>query len=484
MLACVTTSGLVRLCEREALPIASIAVWVVVVSAWIPSLVVPDSWMTLADGRHIVEHWLPADDSLTVWTSGRRWTDQQWAAQVTLYEVVHHGGLVAAVGLALACVALALTVCALAARRLGGSSRSTALALLAPAVASPWIGEIRAQLFAVVLFAVVYGLLALDSRRPSRRVLWVLPVLVVWANLHGSVALAAGLTAAYGLTRVRSLEGLLLVVGAPLSLLASPYGFHLASYYRVMLVDPPFAHAVVEWQPASFARPTALFFLTAFVAAVLWGSHRRLLTTFECWTLPLLLGASLIAIRNALWFELALAVSLPRLIDAAWPSAIRLTAAVRRLNMRIAVVAVSLGVVIVAAQLARTPGELRQLYPQVYADTVAMAAGPNGTVLAADEHADWLLWSEPQLAGRIAYDVRFELMDAHEIDEILRLRREAPSIWQRCAASYRVVTFADHGALDEARREHLLLPGSGTIVDTPGFIAVAQPGVESRRCDL
>jgi hypothetical protein len=351
-------------------------------------------------------------------------------------------------------------------------------------VASPWLGEIRAQLFAVVLFTLAYSLLALDSHRPGRRVLWVLPLLVVWANLHGSVALAAALVAGYGLTRLRSLGGALLVVGAPLSLLASPYGFHLAGYYRLMLIDPPFAHAVVEWQPASFGRPTVGFFVTAFLAAVLWGSHRRRLTLFERWTLPLLLAASLLAIRNALWLELALAISLPRLIDAAWPSAIQLTAAVRRLNVRIAVVAVSLATLIVAVQLVRTPAELRREYPQVYADTVAIAAGPDGTVLAADEHADWLLWAEPQLAGRIAYDVRFELMNKHEIDQILKLRREASSVWQRCATSYRVITFPNRAALAEARRDHLLLPGSGTIVDTPGFIAVAQPRLTSQHCEL
>jgi hypothetical protein len=31
-------------------------------------------------------------------------------------------------------------------------------------------------------------------------------------------------------------------------------------------------------------------------------------------------------------------------------------------------------------------------------------------VFADDRHADWLLWAQPSLRGRIAYDIRFELL--------------------------------------------------------------------------
>ena len=62
-----------------------------------------------------------------------------------------------------------------------------------------------------------------------------------------------------------------------------------------------------------------LFFASALVAAGLWGAHRRTLTRFERWALPLLLVAAFAALRNGVWFELAAAVSLPRLLDAARP---------------------------------------------------------------------------------------------------------------------------------------------------------------------
>jgi len=50
----------------------------------------------------------------------------------------------------------------------------------------------------VPLFALLVYLLARDSRRPSARVYWCLPLLVVWANLHGTVTMAAGLVALHG----------------------------------------------------------------------------------------------------------------------------------------------------------------------------------------------------------------------------------------------------------------------------------------------
>ena len=45
-------------------------------------------------------------------------------------------------------------------------------------------------------------LLAADSRKPSPRVYWCLPILVLWANLHGTASLGAMLVALRGVTLV------------------------------------------------------------------------------------------------------------------------------------------------------------------------------------------------------------------------------------------------------------------------------------------
>ena len=466
-----------RLLEEEALPLLIVFGWIALLFISMPVLLVSDSWLSLVDGRYVIQHGLPNVDTLMLWTSGHAWTDQQWGAHVLLYGAAAHGGLRLAVAIGIACVAGALLVALAVGRSLGGSARSRTIGLAVALLGAPWLAQVRSQSFALPLFVAVYGLLALDSRRPSRRVLCVFPLLVLWANLHGSVALGAGLVALYGLTLVRNrptrLRGLALCA-APLTLLASPYGFSLVGYYRLMLLHPPFVKYVVEWQSMSVTKVTVMFFLSAFVLAALWGGHRRRLTTFEQWSLVVLVVVALAAVRNAVWFELAAAVSLPRLLDAAWPSRIELTAGVRRLNLVLASAALVAVAAVGIVHLARGSTWLERDQPKADAAIVARAAGPDGIVLANSHDADWLLWHQPSLAGRIAYDVRFELLSAKQLEHLALLVGASHPIWKRCGSIARVVTF--HGAADEktALREGVLGPDRRTIIRAPKFVAVQQ----------
>jgi hypothetical protein len=469
------TSRLRALVERDALSIVVVAAWTCVLAALVPLLVVQDTFLALVDGRLIAAHGLPHVDTLTYWTLGRPWTDQQWGSHLVLYELARSGGLHLVVLAGIGCVVAALVVATVASRKLGASSRSAAIALLLPLVGYSSLMQVRTQSLALAPFVVVYGLLALDARRPGRRVLLVLPLLAVWANLHGSVALAAGLTALYGLTLVRRpaarTRALLLTVGAPLCVLASPYGLDLVGYYRTMLVSQPFASFIQEWQPPSVQAATAGFFVSAFVVTALWGRHQNILTSFERWALVLLLIGAMTAVRNAVWFELAAAVSFPRLLDAAWPSRIALTRSVRRVNVVLGSVAVAVALVAVTTALlrpvtSRSPGA---------AAVVAAAAGNHGLVLADDADADWLLWEQPALAGRVALDIRFELLNRRELGQISGFRLAAPAPWRRCGATARVVTFEGSRELGLFRQAGVLAPGSRTIVRDAGFAAVVQP---------
>ena len=63
---------------------------------------------------------------------------------------------------------------------------------------------------------------------------------------------------------------------------------------------------------------------------------------------------------------------------------------------------------------------------------------PNVRVWATDGTADWLLWRIPDLRGRLAYDVRFELYDQPTLDRIVDYgAREGD--WRRSLDGYRVV---------------------------------------------
>jgi hypothetical protein len=59
-------------------------------------------------------------------------------------------------------------------------------------------------------------------------------------------------------------------------------------------------------------------------------------------------------------------------------------------------------------------------------------------VYPSDKHADWVLWALPELRGRVAYDVRFELVTAEQLESIVRYKSLQPG-WDRVARNYRVV---------------------------------------------
>ena len=67
----------------------------------------------------------------------------------------------------------------------------------------------------------------------------------------------------------------------------------------------------------------------------------------------------------------------------------------------------------------------------------AATRDPNVRVWATDGTADWLLWRIPDLRGRLAYDVRFELYDAQALERIVdygrgrRLARSRPRVRRR-----------------------------------------------------
>ncbi|HZQ82304.1 MAG TPA: hypothetical protein VFB25_10065 [Gaiellaceae bacterium] len=467
-------AGVLAFLGENGLIVAFIAAWTAVLAAVLPNLFVSDTWLALVDGRLIAHSGIPHHDTLTYWTLGKHWVDQQWLAQLALYELARRGGLALVAALALLSVTATLAIAAGAARILGASARSTALVALLVIPGAPWLAQLRTQTFALPLYVIVFALLALDARAPGRRVLFVLPVLAVWANLHGSVSLAAGMTALYGLTLLakRELRGLALVA-APLTLLASPYGLGLVGYYRLMLLHPPFAKVVTEWQPMKVEGATAVFFVLAFVFAVLWGRHRRVLTSFEQWALPILLVAGLIAVRNALWLELGLAIAGPRLIDAAWRP-VEATAAVRRVNVALSTFAVLAAAVVVGGHLARPASWFEAQGSPAAAAAVARAAGAHGVVLADDGHADWLLWEQPQLAGRVAYDVRFELFDAAQMRRLVQLHDVRAGAWRTCGSTMAVVTYGTASLRRLLLSEHVLAAGARQIVRSKDFGAFAQ----------
>ena len=156
--------------------------------------------MAIVSGRWIAQHGLPSHDTLTVFAHGRRWTDQQWLAQLALYGLWRLGGMKLALFVHALLVTSGLAGAALYARTRGATARSVTWIAIPVLIAYyPVASVMRPQSFAFPLFAAVLWLVLDDARQPSRRVFWTLPLLVLWTNLHGSVVLGAMLVSLDGL---------------------------------------------------------------------------------------------------------------------------------------------------------------------------------------------------------------------------------------------------------------------------------------------
>jgi hypothetical protein len=52
-----------------------------------------DSWLALLAGREIWNSGIPHHDTVTAFTVGRQWVDQQWLSRLTVYALDRLGGL-------------------------------------------------------------------------------------------------------------------------------------------------------------------------------------------------------------------------------------------------------------------------------------------------------------------------------------------------------------------------------------------------------
>jgi hypothetical protein len=146
-----------------------------------------DVWWHLAAGRAIVTTGrIPYMDQFSFTVNGRPWTDVYWLAQVGMYEARALGGDVA---LALAVAVLAVVAFVFVYWQMDGAPLLRGFVIVMAATAASVIWSPRPQMLSFALLGVTgYVVYLLKWRRVN--VLWVLlPVFVLWGNVHGGYAL-------------------------------------------------------------------------------------------------------------------------------------------------------------------------------------------------------------------------------------------------------------------------------------------------------
>jgi hypothetical protein len=453
--------------------------------AFLPTAFNVDSWLALVAGREVWQSGLPHHEVLTSMSHGVTWIDQQWLSQLAMYALYRLGGL-GLVGVANTVLfAGAVAGAVVGARKLGAPARAVLLAFLLCAGLIVYSHEVRTQEFAMPLFVAVAYLLASDSRAPSRRVYWCLPILVLWGNLHGSVTLGALLVALRGVTMAWERRKLLLssarqwrrplalALGAPLCLLATPYGASVLSYYRTMFFDGSVMKNVSEWQPITSVTVLAVaFFITAAIAVWSIARHRSRTTLWEQLALLVLAAGSVDVIRNLLFFGLfalmvvpvALGPRAPAPGESSAQSDIRGRGAINAMLAGTALAAVLASVFVT---MARPASAIELNYQRTRILTIVedvTRADPSLRVLTDVRFADWLLWRDQRLSGRIANDARWELLTPAQINGLQALFGVIGTNWKHGAHGYRLLVL-DKEYEPTAARAFMAEPGSRVLYD-------------------
>ena len=451
--------------ERESLGVLIVAMYAAGVLIRMPNGMLSDSWMTLVAGRTILRHGLPTIDTYTTWAHGARWVDQQWLSQIVYGGLALSGGVKLALLANAAATIAAFVVAVVAARRLGGSPRSVPLvaALAIPQLAGDWL--LRAQSLTYVMFAALIWLLVADARSPSRRIFFAFPLLILWANLHGSVVFAAGLVALRGIivltaTPRRTERGLGLLLVPWVCVFASPYATALPTYYKSIFFNRGLSALVTEWGATAPSVMTAAFYVLAFAGLALLARRWSTVPLFERLTFLVLLVAGMVALRNMVWFSIAAMILVPPHLDAVLPVQ-RGNEAQPLVKRSLPLLGLCVTAVLTVALVARSDGWYEGPYPAKPATIVAVAAARDRSlaVFADSRYADWLLWREPSLMGRLSYDARFELLTNRQLLDIYFWRSHIGRNWPDIAGCHALVLV---NLVEEPLTEQALLREPGT----------------------
>jgi hypothetical protein len=417
-----------------------------------------DSYYDLAAGRYIAAHGIPHREVFTVEGASKPWIDQQWLAHWVYYQAWSLGGYPALAILSSALVAAGFAGLAALMTRRGAGGRQALVWTALAYVACLGATVIRAESFAYPLFVLVLALVLADSARRgfSWTPLALLFVLLAWANLHGTVALAAGLVCGYAgwrALKLRSVRYAAVCLLAPLTIFATPYGFSIRHYYSSLIANRVIAHYDIEWAAPSLGNPWSWGFFVvlaagAFVLVRRWRAGFRpspvLLAIAGC-----LLALAFQGVRYQAWF--AIAGALLAADAVAGPDRELLVGRIRDLaGGAIGVAAVVALVVVVMTSTAT----FEQLAPEgaMAATGAFLEHHASARILADADSSSALLWTEPRSIGHVAFDARLEQFPQKRLAEWFDFMAMNRAGWQDLATGYDavLVTRRAHAGLIDA----------------------------------
>jgi hypothetical protein len=274
-----------------------------------------DYWWHLRTGDLILEDGIPTKDPFSWTVAGEPWVMHEWLSQVIIAVIQQAFGYAAVAAFfgAVGCAALAVSYAL--ARRLGAHPRALAmLGLLCIATLGLSLVA-RPQIFSWLFYTVFLYVLATDDDEHSQRVWLVVPLTLLWANLHLGFTYGLALIGVWCVAEtVRAVRGQPVnIVRAPAVLaacllvsLVNPAGIELLLYPFRYFEDRDQIARIQEWQSPLRIDPVLLpYHLSVLIAGYVLVFRRRV-PLFVALAGVLTLLISMTALRNIAYLALVL----------------------------------------------------------------------------------------------------------------------------------------------------------------------------------
>ena len=228
----------------------------------------PDTFMHITIGQWILANGrVPDHDIFSFTRSGAPWVPHEWLSDIVLYLVYRVTGWSGLIVLAVSCAAVSL---ACLFRFMLHRTVPVVYALIFLIVsATSLLNHLLARPHILVwpMLVVWVATLIRSNDRQVGPPYWLLVLMVLWANMHGSYMLGLVLLVPFALEGIYAAattdrqalakRWVIFAVLAALAGMVTPYGWHA---YRLIfqLLSQPTLTTIVEWSPADFSQINAI----------------------------------------------------------------------------------------------------------------------------------------------------------------------------------------------------------------------------------
>jgi hypothetical protein len=242
-----------------------------------------DTYWQIAVGQWILDHAaLPRVDIYSFTKAGEPWISSSWLAQVLYAASYSLAGWTGPVVLAASAIAATFALLAHILGRRIPATYTILITLAALLLAKPHFFARPHVLVLPLMVAWASGLMSASERREAPS-FWLLPLIGLWANLHGGFVFGLILVAAFAIDaawnaepsqrRPLALRWIAFGLGALAACCVTPYGWGSILAARRILDLGELLHLIYEWMPADFSRlgPFELSILALIAATLFCG---------------------------------------------------------------------------------------------------------------------------------------------------------------------------------------------------------------------